>query len=203
MAELTERQGAELKVWLRYTVGLVAGVLVGGAGAWLVTDRGMSNEAIRVGPWQTALNYGLASSDLLTRASVARSGLLALPASETVYWHTRTDSEGQPLRGDCTYAVRGGNIDARWWSITSYDKAGFLVANPARIWSFSGAALAEGERNGWLLTISARQPPTGHWLPAKPGQAYELTLRMYNPGPGLARAPTRARLPAIQQKGCP
>ena len=44
---------------------------------------------------------------------VARSGLLALPARETIYWMAKTDASGAPLDGNCRYSLSGTALDAR------------------------------------------------------------------------------------------
>ena len=98
--------------------------------------------------------------------------------------------------------MTGTALDARWWSVTHYDKHGFLVANPANIWSFSGASISEAEKGGWRVAIRPSKPETGHWLPSAYGEGFELTLRMYNPGPGFRAAPTRASLPVITRGAC-
>lgn len=191
-----------MKAWHRYAIGLVAGCAIGGAAAWVSTDRAFGSGGVRNGQWSTALNYGTVGADALTRAIVARRGLLALPSTETVYWNASTDSEGRPFDGSCTYQMTGRGLDARWWSVTYYDKRGYLVANPANIWSFSGAAISDAEREGWTVTIAPEKPQTGHWLPSARGQGFDLTLRMYNPGPGFRAAPGTSALPLVQRKSC-
>jgi hypothetical protein len=85
--------------------------------------------------------------------AVARRGLLALPATETVYWQGAVDSEGKPLDGSCRYAMTGAALDARWWSVTVYDTAGYLMPNALNAWSFNGAAISEAEKGGWRVEV--------------------------------------------------
>lgn len=191
-----------MKPWHRISLAIVLGGVVGGGAAWQATGKGLGRGDIVNGPWSTALDYGMSGTDSLTRAAVARRGLLALPASETIYWQASVDSDGKPLNGSCTYALTGKALDARWWSVTYYDKAGFLVANPANLWSFSGTAISEVERAGWRVTISPAKPAAGHWLPSAKGQDFDLTLRLYNPGSSFRQAPDKAALPALKREGC-
>ncbi len=191
-----------MKTWHRYALGLMVGLGVGGGLAWRATGSGFDHGAITNGSWSTSLTYGTTSADPLTRAAVARRGLLALPKTETVYWAASTDSEGKPLDGSCTYAMTGKALDSRWWSVTYYDRQGYLVANPARIWSFSGAAITPEEKQGWKVVISPAKPASGHWLPGAKGQGFELTLRMYNPGPEFMKDPKAAELPVLKKEGC-
>jgi hypothetical protein len=190
-----------MKAWHRHAIAVIAGLAVGAGGAWYRIQTGFNSGRLANGVWSTALNYGTSSTGSVTRASVALHGLLALPSTETVYWNASTDSEGRPLDGSCTYAMTGKALDARWWSVTYYDRNGYLVANPANIWSFSGASIAPAEQQGWKVTIGPDKPE-GHWLPSAKGQAFELTLRMYNPGPGFRAAPKGLALPVVKRERC-
>lgn len=192
-----------MKSWHRIAIALVAGLVLGGVGAWLHIRQGINHGQVRNGPWTTALNYGTRDADDTTRAAIALRAIFALPSTETIYWNASTDSAGRLLDGNCTYAMTGTALDARWWSVTFYDGKGYLVANPANIWSFSGASLSPLEDFKWRVTISPTKPATGHWLPSAKGQRFELTLRMYNPGTRFRAAPDKAPLPVIKREACP
>lgn len=194
--------GDPMKAWTRYTLAVLAGLALGLGSAWLLTGRGLGGGAVVNGPWHTSMGYGVKSTDALTRAAVARGGLLALPATETVYWQATKDMAGAPLDGKCTYALTGKALDARWWSVTIYDSKGYLMANPARVWSVNGAAVPIDESGQWRVQIGPERPASGGWLPSDPQQDFHLTLRMYNPGNAFMAAPTKAELPRIERRGC-
>lgn len=190
------------RTWRYGAAGLV-GLLIGAGLAWNAAGRVFTDGSIRNGPWSTSLIYGVTSADALTRAAVARRGLLALPKTETVYWAATRDSDGNLLDGRCTYQLTGKAVDSRWWSITLYDDKGYLQPNKANIWSFSGASLSSDEaENGWRVTIAPTPPQSGHWLPSLAGAPFELTLRMYNPGANFMRAPKTAELPRLIKERC-
>ena len=191
-----------MKRWHRYALGLALGLATGGALAWHATGTGFRQGSVHNGVWSTSLGYGTKSGDALTRAAVARRGLLALPQTETVYWAASTDSQGAPLDGSCTYRLSGGAIDSRWWSVTLYDAEGYLVANKANIWSFSSASLGKGDRPDWRVTISPDAPNGSHWLPSVRGKPFELTLRMYNPGAAFRANMAGAPLPVLVKEAC-
>lgn len=191
-----------MKSWHRYAITLVGGLAIGLGAAWALTSRGLTNGAIVNGAWSTSLGFGTKATDPVTRAMVARSGLLALPAKETVYWSAKADAVGAPLDGNCRYRLSGKPLDARWWSVTIYDEAGYLVANDAKIWSVNGANVALDTKGEWGVTIAPQKPAAGAWLPGTRGQPFHLTLRMYNPGPGFRADPAGAALPQIVREGC-
>ena len=191
-----------MKSWQRYAIAVVGGLAAGLGAAWALTNGGLGDGAIHNGPWTTSLGYGTRATDPLTRAMVARSGLLALPARETIYWMAKADAGGAPLDGNCRYSLSGGALDARWWSVTLYDAKGYLVANPADIWSVNGANAPLDDRGIWRVIISPDKPADGQWLPGTKGQPFHLTLRMYNPGAAFRASPSSAALPRIVKEGC-
>ncbi|MBL0767920.1 DUF1214 domain-containing protein [Sphingopyxis sp. XHP0097] len=188
--------------WHRFAIAISGGLLLGLGAAWAVTGGGLRGGSITNGVWSTSLGYGTKATDPLTRAAVARAGLLALPAKETVYWMARTDSTGAPLDGNCRYRLSGPQLDARWWSVTLYDTDGYLVDNDARIWSVNGANVASDDDGRWRVTISPDKPSEGAWLPGAAGQPFHLTLRMYNPGSAFRADPRAAELPTIVREEC-
>lgn len=191
-----------MKNWHRYALTIVGGIAVGLGAAWAITGRGLQGGQIANGPWTTSLGYGTKATDAVTRAVVARAGLLALPAKETVYWTAKADAAGAPLDGNCRYSLSGTPLDARWWSVTLYDTAGYLVPNPAQIWSVNGANVALDAKGEWRVIIAPVKPAAGAWLPGTAGQPFHLTLRMYNPGAGFRADPAKAVLPKIIKEGC-
>lgn len=191
-----------MKSWHRYSITLLGGLAVGLGAAWALTNGGLGDGAIRNGPWTTSLGYGTKATDPLTRAMVARSGLLALPARETIYWMAKTDASGVPLDGNCRYSLSGTPLDARWWSVTVYNDTGYLVDNPAGVWSVNGANVALDADGAWRVVISPDKLADAAWLPGVKGEPFQLTLRMYNPGAAFRADPTKAVLPKIVKEGC-
>lgn len=191
-----------MKSWHRYAITLAGGLALGLGAAWWLTGGGLQGGQIVNGSWTTSFGYGTKATGAITRAAVARAGLLALPAKETVYWSAKTDAAGAPLDGNCRYRLSGTPLDARWWSVTLYDAAGYLVANDANIWSVNGANVVLDDKGEWRVTIAPVEPAEGAWLPGTAGQSFHLTLRMYNPGPAFRADPAKALLPAIVKERC-
>jgi hypothetical protein len=187
--------------WTRLLLGGVLGIVIGGSSAvWSVRagSLGMQNA---IGPWATGRDFGTAEASAYTRAVVALRGLLALPAREARYYTAATDDAGRPLDGHCRYRVSGGALAAKWWSLTLYDPAGYLVANRAGIYSVGSVGLPPAEQTGWTIIVSPDQRP-GHWLPTGKAGRFELTLRAYLPVDGGKGDFTRDALPRIEREAC-
>ena len=168
-----------------------------GAALWDVRNGTLGND-IEIGAWTTGRDIGTAQADMLTRATVALRGLLALPASEARYFTARTDSAGRALSGSCSYTMSGQALSARWWSVTLYDRQGWLVSNR---WNQHSAGSAGAAAAPWQLII-APQPQAGLWIATGNDDAFELTLRTYRPSGVLASDPARAAMPTITRGTC-
>jgi hypothetical protein len=190
-----------MKSWHRYTICILLGAIGGGGLALSQVRGGGLSRQITNGPWTTNLDQGTAGASALTRAIVARFGLLALPAKEAMYYSATTDSDGDQLNGACTYIVSGGALDARWWSITLYQGEGWLVKNNANRWSVGGNAPVRDAAGNWSFTISPDKAEEV-WLPTGRTPAFDLTLRAYHPQGALLSDPMKAKLPVIKKERC-
>lgn len=171
-----------------------------GAALWAVRAGALGIEE-RAGPWATGRDFGTAAATPFTRAVVALHGLLALPATEARYYTASSDDAGQPLDGKCRYRISGGALPTRWWSLTLYDGAGYLVPNPADRYSLGSAGLPAGEAAQWTAVAAPDRQP-GHWLPTGGIDRFELTLRTYLPADGGRGNFTAAQLPRIVREDC-
>lgn len=190
-----------MKAWQRYAVCIALGLIGGAAFAVQQVRGGLNDGLISNGPWETGKTFGSVDASALTRAKVALSGLLALPAKEAMYFTARHDSKGRALDGRCTYEVRGGKLDGRWWSVTLYEGEGWLVKNAANRWSVPASAVAPDAQGAWAFTVSP-EGSGSNWVPTGSVPAFDLTLRLYHPSLAVIEYPEKAQLPAIDRTGC-
>nr|WP_315457284.1 DUF1214 domain-containing protein [uncultured Sphingorhabdus sp.] len=190
-----------MKTWHRYGICIALGFLGGGAVAVQQVRGGLNDGLILNGPWETGKSFGTVDASALTRAKVALSGLLALPAKEAMYFTAQKDSDGRALDGRCNYVVRGGKLDGRWWSVTLYEGEGWLVKNAAKRWSVPASAVAVDETGSWSFIVSP-SAQSGTWLPTGSVPKFDLTLRLYHPSATTIKSPETAQLPTIERKEC-
>jgi hypothetical protein len=190
-----------MKAWQRYTVCITLALFGGAAFAVQQVRGGLNDGLVSNGPWETGKSFGSVDATALTRAKVALSGLLALPAKEAMYFTANRDSKGRALDGRCTYEVRGGMLDGRWWSVTLYEGEGWLVQNAANRWSVPASAVATDTEGAWAFMVSP-DPSGGTWLPTGSVPGFDLTLRLYHPSTAVMHYPETAQLPVIDRKGC-
>ena len=185
----------------RYAICVLLGLLAGGGAAVQAVRQGFSDGTLASGPWETGKDFGSADASALVRARVALRGLLALPRSEAMYFTARTDSNGAALDGSCRYEIRGGRFDARWWSVTLYDRAGWLVPNPWHRHSVGSGAVPGESADAWSIAVAPAEQP-GLWIPSTGAPQFDLTLRLYHPGSTLREAPQQSVMPEIRRLAC-
>ncbi len=190
-----------MKTWHRFAACIALGLVGGAAYAVHQVRGGLSDGMVEIGPWQTGKSFGTVDASALTRAKVALGGLLALPSKEAMYFTAQKDSDGRALDGRCTYVVRGGKLDGRWWSVTLYEGEGWLVKNAAKRWSVPASAVSTDAQGRWSFTVSPNAQ-SGSWLPTGSVNAFDLTLRLYHPAADIIKNPEKAQLPIIDRKGC-
>ncbi|MCI4645560.1 MAG: DUF1214 domain-containing protein [Hyphomonadaceae bacterium] len=174
-------------------IALLAGLLVGfllalWSAGMLGSGRGLGSKTISVAGWQSDWTIGSPAAGMVTRAWVARHGLLALAKEEAVYFTRAVDDSGAPLDASCDYVLTGGDQPSQWWSITLYDGKSRLPMNEDDALSLDRTKT--GGADAWLATISAVPPAeSGFWISSRNADEFDLTLRLYRPDPALLEAP--------------
>ncbi len=177
--------------------GLVSALLLSG----LLNSGVQRAEEVRIEGWSSDWSLGTEAPNRYLKAWVARYGLLAMQKSEAVYFRRLQDDDGAPLREGCAYEVSGGALPAQWWSVTLYDRLGYLPMNTDAHLSID-ATRAPGAH--WRFQVSAR-PPEGDmlWVSSRNSETFDLTLRLYQPDPAFLAEPLRwSGFPRIHRLRC-
>ncbi|HTO39505.1 MAG TPA: DUF1214 domain-containing protein [Rhizomicrobium sp.] len=188
-----------MRLGLKIFAVLVIGVALGLGATWFAVTR-MSLGMVSNGPWKMSLYTGSSQSGPYLRANVALHGLFALNRSETIYYTADHDSAGERLDGNCTYRIEGREPSARWWSITAYGPDNYLMETKTKRWSISGETVQLKYDSTFAITAARKKAPS-NWIPIKRGR-FSLTLRLYNPGPGVVNDPANAMVPTIRRVYC-
>ncbi len=83
-----------LKILAKVLLSMAVASVLAYASAYFILGRVGVSGNVRNGIWETDLSYGGESAGLYQRAQVALYGLFALNSTETVYFITKTDSDG-------------------------------------------------------------------------------------------------------------
>lgn len=132
-------------------------------------------------------------TEYFLRAYVTKVGYGANQSVDAIYPNAAVDSEGNNFNGSHRYVL---HFDANkippvngFWSLTLYDKKGFLVDNSIDRYNLGSMKdLAYNDDGSLDLYIQAETPvnKTANWLPSPAaGKEFELTFRMYYPKPAV------------------
>ena len=162
-------------------------------GASLVTGAASAGSTTISTGWIRGAVEGTYGTDYPERALLAEETLGTQLPAQAVYFGAREAQSGTtttPLAGTGSYEIRfpAGDLPPHgpdgFWSITLYNAAGSLVANPIDRYSIGDETpgLARGADGSLTIVVSPSRPTQKdvNWLPAPTG-AFSLVLRVYDP----------------------
>lgn len=141
--------------------------------------------------WEFATDLGFYGTEYALRAATAWTELGANLPRDAVYPSLvadAADTTGAPQRYRLTFAAGRTPPAEAFWSLTAYTADGYLVQNPAGIYSVGHQVpVVPGPDGRVELAIQADDPgsavPPGNWLPIPSSGEFRITLRLYSPDP--------------------
>ena len=187
------------------TIAVGGAVLAGGllSSCYTITT-GTALTTQRLGPWVTWTSAGQPGTDPYTRAHFANLGALPLNSETAQLYVAKTDSDGRRLHSSCDYAVEGKGMASFWWSVSVFDDAGRLIANPAERYAFTSDTMGVKPDGSFTVSLSRDARPE-NWLPTGGAGRIAVTLQMIDLG---TRAVVRdddsleKSLPLIRRVSC-
>ncbi len=170
---------------------------------WLATVRGFSFGAVTIGAWTAHPRSGTIGIDPYARAGFARSGALPLGSGDGVAFRATSDDAGQPLDGRCDVTVSGTTPQARFWTLTLYDRQGNVLANTVGRYGITSLEVVRAGDGHFTITAAPHARP-GNWLPTGSIERYLMILRLYDTAVGVAtRAGRETPMPSVRTGACP
>ena len=142
-----------------------------------------------VNGWTMALDGGRYGTNYLNRAAWTYFAIGTNLAEDAVYPNTVKDSDGNLLSGENKYILRFPKDETppaqNFWSLTMYDKDGYLVENPIKRYSVGDRSKFKYDPDGTLTIYIQRESPgknkESNWLPSTQAGPFKLYLRLYTP----------------------
>ncbi len=175
----------------------------GGAGSvWLALDRDFGLDTITVGEWTAFPERGTPAADPYSKARFSREADLALGRAEGVTFTARVDADGNLLRRDCDYTIRGSFPAARFWTLFARDSDGDLIepGNGRASALHSYAMLRDGDNT--IATTVSRQAAPGNWLALAGNGTFHLVLTFYDTATASGARIGDIELPTITRVSC-
>ena len=175
-----------------FFISLFTGAYTGKRRIYSMTRK----RTVSVKGWRYNLYAGTQKMNMYERACIAILGLFALNKTEAFYLNSFEDAEGKPLDCSFNYRLEGKDFDARWWSVTTYDKDHYLIENKLDRFSYNGDNLSRNDDGGYTIHLS-QTPKEGNWLPVGREGKFSITIRLYNPSKDVYENPEKMELPRI------
>jgi hypothetical protein len=182
---------------------LIVAAAVGLGATYFALTRGTTFGGLTVGAWTAQAKTGTIDADPYARASIARSGRLALALGDGLTFIAKRDDNGRPFDGRCDVVLSGLTPAARFWTLTLYNTRGELVANAVHRYGFTSEEIVRRPDGSFTIVVAPRANP-GNWLPTGGIEHYILALRFYDTSVGVATKEGREiPMPAIKTGSCP
>jgi len=190
-----------MKLWRIITLAgaVIVGLALGLGSLWALTGPVGIGE--KFGPWTTSKAVGERDQSPYSRARVAIYGIWGLPPSEVVYYSAYVDDEGAPFDRGCSYAIEGGPLPTRWWSVALY-RSGFYIPNGANRYSWTQTEIRPDAAGRWRIQLTRAGTEPNSLAFGDANGIFSLTLRLYQPDPDVADARGSVPLPTIRKISC-
>ena len=158
------------------------------AGRAAILEAGRRRDRFVNGWSYSTENIGTWGNNYVRRALVARWGIAANPAEDAVYLQPRADAEGNPINGGNQHVIHfepGGTPPAKaFWSLTVYDRNGFLIANDLNRFGIRSRDdvryNTDGSLDIYLGPECADPHGDSNWIPTIAGPL-DMSMRLYMP----------------------
>lgn len=190
-----------MRILVDLALAAVIALLVGLGSAFLVIDRSSLSGSTVIGAWTVQAATGLARPNPYAAAATATVVDLPLGTAEGLTFVAFSDDQGDPLSGQCDYALAGQTLLTRLWTLTLYDSEGRLTDNPSGRTSFHSREILRATDGGFTVAVTAL-PRSGNWLPAPAEGPFRLVLRLYETPLTTAILPADLPLPRIVRGAC-
>ena len=192
---------------MRLLLGLVfafsVATLAGLGATWFALTQGTAFGAITIGAWTAWPKTGTPGVDPYARAAIARNGELPIGSGDGVAFFASADDRGWLLDGRCDVILTGTTPQARFWTLTIYDREGQLIASSVDRQGFTSQEIARQADGSFAIVVAPRARP-GNWLPTGGVERYVLVIRLYDtPVGATTRTSREAPMPSITMERCP
>jgi hypothetical protein len=180
----------------------VVAAFLGLGATWFASVRGFVFGGVKIGAWTARPQIGTIGIDPYARAEISRSGELPLGSGDGVAFRATADDSGKLLDGRCDVTVAGTTPQARFWTLTLYDRAGNLLPNPVGRYGLNSLEALRRSDGTFSIAISPNARP-GNWIPTGGAQRYIMILRLYDTAAGVAtREGRETPMPAVHMGAC-
>ena len=183
-----------------YVLAIALGL--GGASAWLATERLPGLQPLAIGQWTGFPQAGAGRADPYARARAARTSHVPLGTAEGLVLTASRDANGAPLRGNCTYRIEGRVPPSRLWTLRMVGAQGeALETRPALPSALHSRAVLRQPDGSFRIALADSAQP-GNWLSLAHDGPVRLVLTLYDTNVAASVGLADLTLPTIDRVDC-
>ncbi len=176
-----------------------------GLGSWSAARVSQNFDgfgALELGVWSAHPDTGTENADPYARARTALTGELTLGPAEGLRFDAATDSAGDALLGQCSYAIEGRVPGNRLWTLRIADEDGRALPSHDGFASRTHSrAILRDSGDAVAVTVSDTIEP-GNWLHLDHDGPVRLVLTLYDTALAGATAIADTPMPRVQKIRC-
>ena len=174
----------------------------GAASVWYLLSSQEGIGALTVGSWTAFPKIGTPDADPYSKARVAREGVLSLGRAEGLTFVAEQDSDGRPLRRDCSYTIAGTTPPARFWTLFAADKSLVVLSNgkgPAP--ATNSQQILRAVDDTFAIALGPH-PAAGNWIPVGGIGPMTFLLTLYDTPIETSTGSEGIQLPQVKRTTC-
>jgi hypothetical protein len=158
--------------------------------------------AVEIGQWRAFPMAQTVEADPYTKSHRANAGRLLFGTAEGLTFTAQRDAEGEALRSECDYHIRGNMPATRFWTIFAGDAAGRLAqAQDERPVALNSRILLRDPKGGIDISASRSAKPF-NWLALPKSGNFSLVISLLDTPVASSTGLIDVEMPIVTKIGC-
>lgn len=174
----------------------------GAASVWWTLEKATFVGSLVSGPWVAFPVAGTPEADPYSQARHIRTGSLAFGPSEGIILTAREETDGTPLRRECTYTIQGTIPPAQFWTLHMIDQNGALIPGLGRKRAALHSQMILRESNNRVTITVSPHPYSNNWLPVDGNGRMQIRLTLFDTPLASSTQLAELTLPSIERVNC-
>jgi len=158
---------------------ILFGIIFGLASAFYLISTQNIGTAFQFQGWQSWSAETGSSLNPYSWAVLGMRGEIPFDTSTNIEFRTSVDRDGDPLKAQCAYQLKGKIPQSRLWTLVSVEKNQANQLDYEHQTYISSRQMQFGTDNNVVLTMQ-KDLSTGNWLEIKAADEFVVILRLYS-----------------------
>ena len=153
---------------------------------------------LKIGQWEAYPQAGTEEADAYARARAAKRGDISLGRTEGLVFRLWLDNHNHPLKGHCTYRLKGYLPETRLFTLYAADHILRAQWIEDQLPTELSSANVIWDQDGKLNVLVSPQAQAGNWLATRGRNEYGLILTLYDTPIVTSTALQKLNMPTVE-----